>query len=55
MNTGPVTRMFDPGPDFGPDFGFDQDAGAEEYGTCHPNVDRTLADGQNMIFALLAD
>jgi len=32
-NTGSVTRMF--GPDFDPDsdFDFDQDAGAEEYGS----------------------
>jgi len=29
--------MFDS--DFDPDF--DQDAGAGEYGVCHPNVDRT--------------
>ncbi len=33
-NTGPVTRMFGPDSDFDSDF--DQDAGAEEYGTRHP-------------------
>ncbi len=33
--------MFDSDPDF------DQDAGAGEYGVCHPNIDRTLVPDRN--------